>query len=277
MMKPTTTFTLNGVLRLSFGVRERKTCLTEQFDQAPLKVVRPFDVGDGRILVQIINTTAGVLGGDRFLIEINVEAGAKAIVVNQSATKVHRMEEGVLAAEDVRIKVQSGGELEYYPGLVIPFPDSDFAQSLTVNLEKQAKFGYLGLYAMGRIGRGELFGFRHLSNRTRIAVGDKPAYADALELELRLSDSSGKGIMEGFYYAAAGYWHWNEMTEFADVSLPDTLLVAGLPAIGHVYLRGLAQDGLLLQKLLREFLDKQRSGWGLEPVPFERYMGMLGI
>lgn len=276
-MKPTTTFTLNGVLRLTFGVRQGKTCLTEQFDQAPLKVVRPFDAGRGRILVQVINTTAGVLGGDRFLIEINVGPGAKAILVNQSATKVHRMAEGVLAAEDVRIKVESGGELEYYPGLVIPFPDSDFSQSLTVSLEKAAKFGFLNFYAMGRISRGESFAFRHLSNRTRISVDDKSAYADALELESRLSDSSGKGIMEGFCYATAGYWCWDEMTELADISLPNALLVSGRPAIGHIYLRGLARDGLLLQKLLREFLDKQRSGWGLEPVQFERYMGLLGI
>ena len=210
MTNPTTTFTLNGALRLTFGVRDGRTCLTEQFDQAPLKIVRPFDVGGGRILIQIINTTAGVLGGDRFLIEINVEAGAKAIVVNQSATKVHRMEDGVTGVENVKIKVQSGGELEYYPGLVIPFPDSDFSQSLTVSLEKAAKFGFFNFYSMGRISRGESFVFRHLSNRTRISGEDKPVYADALELNPRLSKVTGNGIMEGFCYTASGYWYWNE-------------------------------------------------------------------
>ncbi len=276
MTTPTATFTLSGALRLAFGLRDWETVITEQFDQAPLKVVRPFDIGNGRILVQVINSTAGVLGGDRFSVDISVGPGAKVLLVNQSATKAHRMPPGVSASEHVKISVADGGELEYYPGLVIPFPGADFSQSLAVDIGGKSKFGCLGLYAMGRVSAGEYLAFRRLSSRTKIRVAGRPAYADALELEPAAVDPEGWGLLEGNRYAASGYWYWDEMAEYEDINQPQLMLVSGIPANGHAYLRGLAQDGLVLQKAVRDFLDKQRGNWGMAPVDFERYMGILG-
>ncbi len=270
-----TSFNLAGWVRLVFKARAGRTYLADQYDEPPLKIVRPFELENGRVLVQVMNMTAGVLGGDRFLLEIVVEGGAKVVVVNQSATRVHGMLPGVSAREEVRIEVKSGGEFEYYPGLVIPFADADFSQKITANVAEDSRFGLLQWCAAGRVERGENLAFRRLSTRTGVYLGEKPCYMDALELEPRRCKPAGWGILEGHSYVASGFWHWLDRAECEDYSGPEALLVSGVPAKGQVYLRALARDGLRLQKLVREFLDRQRTAWKLAPVRFERYMGIL--
>jgi len=51
---------------------------------------------------------------------------------------------------------------------------------------------------------------------------------------------------------------------------------SGVPACGHLYVRGLARDGLALREALHALLCRRRAAWGLAPLAFERYAGIFG-
>ncbi len=265
---------VQGALRLVFRVRRGVTYLAEQFVQAPFRVVRPFPLEDGSALLQLTHVAPGMIGGDAYRLDVIVESGARVILIGASATKVHRMPLGASASHTVRCTVMPGGALEYYPGLVIPFPNSEFVQTVDVTLAADARFGMLELWAMGRIERGEYLAFRRLSSRTRVALGDRPCYMDAIELTPDRGHLAGWGMLDGYRYVTSGYWRW-EATPAQDIVGPDVVLVSGVPAEGHIYARGLARDSVALCAATSTLVSRLRAAWGLSPIPFERYSSLF--
>jgi urease accessory protein len=261
-------------LRLVFRARGAATYLAEQRAQAPLGIIRPFPQGDGSVLLQIVHVAPGLMGGDEYRLDVTVEPGARVVLTGTSATRVHPARPGGRAAQHIRFTVMDGGTLEYYPGLTIPFAGAEFVQTLDVVLAPGAKFGLLEQWAMGRIGRGECLAFRRLSSRTGIVMGGAPCYRDALELCPSETSPAGWGVLEGRRYVASGYWHWDAAPAQPDVVQDELLLVSGVPARGHRYLRCLAHDGVAMRGALRAFLTTQRAAWGLAPLPFERYTAL---
>ena len=134
-----------------------------------------------------MHSTAGLFGGDRLEARIHVEAGARALVTSQSATKIHPS--GVApACQSLRIAVETAGELHYYVDPVIPFTDSRLWQDIRVELGSGARFYYWDGLMAGRIRRGESWRFAELRSETAVFVEGELAYLD--RFELRPSDQS---------------------------------------------------------------------------------------
>lgn len=274
-----TAFGTAGELELVFRERRGVTYLAEQYMRAPLKVWRPFPLPDGRALLQIVNVSPGVMAGDRYRLTITVKGGAKLVLINQSATKIHRMPSGETASQEITLNVEGGAELEYYPGLTIPFPESDFTQRTHVNLASNGCFGMLESWAMGRTGRGEYLAFRRLSSRAYVHRKGCPIYADALELEPHALNTSGWGLLEGSKYLASGCWWWREVTKREEgrekkPALPgEPALISGvLPSQGE-FVRALYPEGLALSQALQVWLDGWRQQKQLLPFRLARYSG----
>jgi urease accessory protein len=269
--------TRKAQLELTFGVREGKTYIARQSSTTPLKIWRPFAIDskpvdhkssdDGRVLVQIVNVSPGVMAGDDYRLEFHLQPNAKVVLVNQSATKLHQMPEGLAAKQNVTIHLEEGSELEYYPGLTIPFPDAAFEQNINVELSGSAKFSFLESWAMGRVERGETFVFRQLSSRLRVKRVNKLMYADALELRPSLR---GVGILGGHTYLANGLL--SGKCEPALLYQNDMLtLVTGQLSEGQTYLRALAKDGLELKTRLDTVVKTWRAGQGRADIVFSRF------
>ncbi|MGL4611966.1 MAG: urease accessory protein UreD [Trueperaceae bacterium] len=257
--------TRQASLELTFAVNKGQTLIASQASSSPLKIWRPFDVGDGRVLVQIVNVSPGVMAGDAYRLKLTIQSGAKVVLVNQSATKLHSMPEGQRAKQNVSIIVADDGELEYYPGLTIPFPNSDFSQHVEVNLAKTAKFVILERFAVGRVERGELHQYRSVSSRARITRENKTIYADRLEL------TAGVGLLEGHSYVANGVWCWGKHVENKTIQTESLLLVSGQGANNITYLRALAKDGLELKTSLDSIVKTWRKEQGMEKIVFSRF------
>jgi urease accessory protein len=261
-----------AILELTFAVREGKTYIAHQATTAPLKIWRPFAIDakhseDRRVLVQIINVSPGVMAADSYDITIHLNQNAKVVLVNQSATKLHQMPQNLSAKQTIRIQLEEGAELEYYPGLTIPFPDAAFKQSINVELSERAKFSFLESWAMGRIERGEAFAFRQLSSRLHVKRSGKLIYTDALELH---PPFVGTGILDGHTYLANGLW-WGQYVP-ALLYQTDTLtLVTGQLSDEQIYLRSLAKDGLELKQHLQTLINSWREQQGLNFIEFSRF------
>ena len=169
----------------------------------------------------------------------------------------------------------NGAQLEYYPGLTIPFPQAVFHQEIQADLEAGVRFGILEMWAAGRVERGEELLFHEIHSRTRICVQGRPVYTDALDLRPRANDMAGPGLLEGYRYLASGYWDWGRDVECSDLSCDGLELLMGRSPYGSLYLRGMAQDGMLLRKKLHEALVRQRKRWDLCPVDFGWYSNLF--
>lgn len=265
-------------LELVFEQRDGKTYLSKQFVSSPLKIIRPFDLEDGRVLLQIVNVGPGVMAGDEFEIAITLKTGAKVVLLNQSATKLHSMTTDESARQDVKIDVQDGAELEYYPGLTIPFKETTFLQTTMVHLATTAKFAFVETWAMGRIAFDERYLFNKLSSKIKVYRGGKPCYADALELN---QVTPKLGITDNFSYIANGVWFWDVLPlniSEADLApsiqsprLSETALVSDAFLNDALYMRALANDSLELRTDVFEFINQWRQSIGLDAIDFMRY------
>jgi len=234
--------------------------------------VRPFLLDGGRALVQILTLGPGLCAGDQCTIDVTVEPGARAVVITQSASRLLSMPHGAHAAQSVALTVKAGGQLEYYPGLTIPFADSSFSQRVDARVDAGARLGVLESWSTGRAGRGEHLRFRRISSRTTIAVDGMPAYTDAVELEPAAANVGGAGILEGYRYVASGFWYGATLGPAAPMSASNGSLTAmGQSTVDQVYLRALAMDGYALGETLQAAVQRVDAGWGFEPIPLRRF------
>ena len=253
-------------------MRDGKTYLAEQFVSSPLKIVRPFMLADGRAVLQILNIGPGVIAGDFLALDIRVERGAKVILINQSASKLHTMPQGS-ARQTVKLHVEDEAELEYYPGLTIPYYLAEFYQTTDVFLQTGAKFGMLERWTMGRAAHREAFKFRQVSSRLKVRREDKLIYADGLELTP--TTAARLGISDHHSYLATGVWLWgNQQPDTAgDIVRPglsETSLTQGSFGAGQ-YLRCVSSDGLEQSRQLSEALAQWRSASGLPELELSRF------
>ena len=266
---------MDGRLSLRLVSRRGLTVITDQLVSAPFKLFRPASLGDGTLIVQVSVQGPGLRSGDRLAIDISLERGARAAVVFPSFTKLLGAIDGVPAVQECRFSVAEGAQLEYYPGLTIPFPEAVFRQTVRADLDQDVRFGILEMWAAGRVERGEELRFDEIHSRTSISVEGRPAYGDALVLRPQATDASGMGLLEGYRYWASGFWHWDGDTEGSSVCCDGLELVTGRGPRGGLYLRALAQDGVMLRQKLHELVAGHRKGWGLSPVDFGRYTNLF--
>lgn len=264
---------VRGRLELVFASTASGTMLAHSHVAAPLKIVRPFPLAGGRLLVQVLTLGPGLCAGDDNRIDVSVERGARAIVIMQAASRILGMAEGAQATQSVNLVVASGGELEYYPGLTIPFADSCYRQRLTITADRDSRFGILENWAMGRQSRGEYLRFRHLSSRTVATIAGQPVFADALEIDGRTQLMVGAGILEGHRYVASGFWHG--VSPEAAIAGPtgDVLMAFGRCASpDQVFLRAVAHDGYAMSGALQSAVDVINAAWGHESIPMRRFV-----
>ena len=190
--------TAQGSVDLTFAVRAGRTRLVKRLVNSPFVVQRCFYL-DGRLedmaYVFLANPTAGIFQGDHQCIAVNVEAGAKAHVTNQSATKVHTMPEGS-ASQETQLTVGDGAYLEYLPEPLIPFKGSRFSQSTTITVAPTGTLLYWEILAPGRVARGESLAYEWLENRLTIRTPEGvPTYHEAYRLEPRLESPHSLAIL----------------------------------------------------------------------------------
>jgi urease accessory protein len=263
---------LNGRVELVFRRGWNGTSLAHSHVSAPLKIVRPFALDGGRAIVQVLTLGPGLCGGDTCTLDVIVEPGARAVVIMQAASRILGMGDGAVATQSVNLVVGQGALLEYYPGLTIPFADSCLKQRVTVAADRDSHVGILESWAMGRTTRDEYLRFKHLSSRTVVSIGDRPVFADALEIEPARMNAAATGALENHRYVASGFWYGVPL----DAPLPaprSTSLVAFDRCVSRsqVFLRVLAHDGYEMGTTLQSAVDAINAAWGLEPIPLKRF------
>jgi urease accessory protein len=191
----------DGTLSLRFERRGGATVLAGCRFTLPLQVMTPLALADAGVathgpacggtarpcVVPVLNPTGCVLGGDRLRIDVSAEPGAHALLTTPSATKVHRSD-GPPAVQEVGLTVASGAVLEWVPDHTIPHAGAAFRQCLRAHVATGATLIVVDAFAVGRVARGDRFGFR------------------VLESALTVTDEAGWLLHDRFVLGAASGW-----------------------------------------------------------------------
>jgi urease accessory protein len=174
-----------------------QTRLVKDFAKVPFHLTGELTHDDGlpdAATVYIQTPTAGIAQGDRHAVEVTVDAGAKAHVTGQSATKVLRMERN-FGATTVDLSVGDGGYLEYLPEPTICHRDARYRQDLSLSLGADAAAVVGEVLIPGRLARGEAFAFDHAYLRTEASGPDGLLFADANDLRPAAEDPRRPGVL----------------------------------------------------------------------------------
>jgi urease accessory protein len=255
----------DGALRLRFERRGSETVVTGWRYTLPLQALAPVALDDPAAVVSILNPTGGLVGGDRLSIDVEVAAGAHAVLTTPSATRVYRTD-GEDATQSVKIVIGPRATVEWVPDHTIPFAGSAFRQTLDVEMDETARLILVDAFSAGRVGRGEAWQFALLDSA--VSVRDRQGWL--LHDRFALRGMAGKdpawdglGYAESHPYFATivliGSFERERFTADLREQCP------GADA-GRIGVAALTRGGLLLRCLAAsapELIETIEACWGL--------------
>jgi urease accessory protein len=193
-----------------------RSALLGQYVSAPMHISKPWWDG-GLLIVNAINSTAGLFSGDRIDSTIEVRAGAQMLLTSASASRAHRMPAGMATVRQ-SIRVAKDGWLEMLPSIFIPHAGSDYFQETSVQLEPGARFLWFETFTPGRVASGEAWQFTRFESRFRLAADSRPI---AREIYSLTPDSPSVQALRNQFPAAC-----HAACYAAGADFPDDLLAA---------------------------------------------------
>ena len=238
---------VRGSLALDFksDVRSGMTFLAASAQEPPLRIIRPFRLEDGSVLVHLHNVSGGVLGGDCLNTSVNVGPRASVQVTSTGATRVYRSRDNWPATTQFnRFTVAENALLEYVPDAIIPFAKARFRQETTINLDAGAGLFWWEILSPGRLARGEVFEYEYVELKTDITVEGRSIVAENVRLQPEVRELSSFARLGPYRYWFTFY--------IARVGLQTEAWLAGEET---------------LREVVRKFHQPGEALWGISALP----------
>jgi urease accessory protein len=240
----------------------RGTYLAAQSFCAPIHVSKAYWDGE-MLLVNVVNQTAGIFGGDAITSHIVVEPGARVLLSSPSAARFHPSHEMESRLEQT-FEIRAGGSLDVFPEISIPQRDSISFQKTVIAMEQGAELMYLETLTPGRVASGEAFAFTNYSWSTGVKVAGRLVYRERASITPGDSSVAGlRALYPSGYYAsillispASENWKsdfQHEMTKLSE-EVPAKIAASRLIARGWS-IRVLAADSLRLRESIRKIRE----------------------
>ena len=170
-------------LRLAYQRRGARTVLAERAHRGPLVVQRPlYPEGETVCHTILVHPPAGIAGGDRLALTLEIRAHAHVLLTTPGAGKWYRSA-GARGELVQRIRVAEGGVCEFLPQESIVFDGALGTLATEVELAGSAVFIGAEMLCLGRTGAGERFTRGGLALRTRISRDGRPLWLERGVLE----------------------------------------------------------------------------------------------
>jgi urease accessory protein len=159
-----------GTLDLDYERQGHRTILTKSRCSSPWHLFPPMYLdASGCAFTSLVNPSGGFVAEDHLSIQASVGRDAHVVLSTPSANRVYRSLGGE-ARQTVRLSVASGGILEWFPDVTIPFAGSRFAQTIDLWLAEGATALIWDSLASGRVARGERWVFESLQNEIQMTT-----------------------------------------------------------------------------------------------------------
>ncbi|WP_243458046.1 urease accessory protein UreD [Sporosarcina sp. Te-1] len=207
----------HGKLDLVFEPRRGYTRMPHVYQQPPLKASRELYTGkDPTATVYVMESSGGMVAGDRNDLTIRLLPDSQARIVQQSALKVYRSHTGVPCIQTIEVEVGARARMEWMPEVIIPFADAKFQMDTTIRLAKDATVLWGEIIAPGREKRGEVFEFESFKSNMRIYVEDVLLAMDSIHFVPKRMQLSQMGLLEASLYVGS-VWLVSPAVESLDV------------------------------------------------------------
>ena len=190
-----------------------KTYLEDSYFTAPFKIAKPFfDGADGVMSLMVMSSSAGVMEGDTYRIDVQLDKDTKVRLETQSYQKIHRMKDGY-AAQYNSFNLEKGAFLDYAPKPTIPFAHSNFCSNTECRLAEGAAFIYSEILTAGRVKSGETFRFREYRSGMRIYYGSELIFLENQFLNPQEQNLEDIGFFEGFTHQASMGFFYDQIND----------------------------------------------------------------
>lgn len=159
-------------------------------EQGSLRVRFPGPAG-GPLEAMLVNTAGGMVGGDRFAVEIAAGRDAQLVVGTAAAEKVYRST-GPATEVAVRLALAAGARLAWLPQETILFDGARLKRRIDVAMEEGASLVLAEAMVLGRSAMGERVEAGAVIDRWRVRVGGRLVFAESLRLEGAIATMLGE-------------------------------------------------------------------------------------
>jgi urease accessory protein len=251
-LRPATRY-WNARLEVRVARRAAASIAVHRRHRGPLRLQKPlYPEGPGVAHLLVVHPPAGIAGGDRLEIDIDVSNDAHALVTMPGATKWYRSD-GARAHQHVALTVARGACLEWLPPENIVFDGADLHTSTTIACERGATCIGWDIVVLGRRASGERFEEGAVRQDLTLSCDDRMLWRERARLigaDALLASRTGWSGR-----AVAGVlWAWGSALSDADLercrdatmARPD----AGITVLG---------DGLVVARALSDSAERVRD------------------
>jgi len=164
----------NGSLKISFSNNE----ISNLYYTTPLRAFSNDDGNNDIPAAVIVNTSGGLVSGDKHKININLKNNSKALIFSQSAEKIYKSLNNIEANINNEIKVGDNSWLEWLPQETILFEDSKLNRNLKIYLSKNSESLVGEIVVLGRLAKGEFTNNIFLKDSISIYKNSKIQWLD---------------------------------------------------------------------------------------------------
>lgn len=168
-----------GAVQLGFRLdKEKRTVPARIRHRGPFLVQRPFyPAGPDTCHSYLIHPPGGVAGGDELELDVEVDAGASALLTTPAAGKFYRAPDKQQTVHQ-KLRVAEKAQLEYLPMENICFAGARLQQDTRIHLADSASLVVWDVFCLGRPAAGEVFREGWLRQSLEIYRGERLIFGE---------------------------------------------------------------------------------------------------
>jgi urease accessory protein len=156
--------------------------LADLHQVTPLRILFPHALPGDPLTAALVNTSGGLVGGDRLRVAVDIGPSAAALVCAQAAEKVYRSL-GPDSRIDIELKVGAHAWLEMLPQETILFDGGRLRRRTSVDVAQDGRFLGGEILVLGRQARGEHVRSGLLQDGWEIRREGRLTWVDRLRLD----------------------------------------------------------------------------------------------
>ncbi|SDU05340.1 urease accessory protein UreD [Halopseudomonas salegens] len=172
-------------LNMGFASKGGRTVLERLSHRGPLRIQRPLHPEGAQCPhLYILHPPGGLVSGDNLRLQVDMDAGATALLTTPSSGKFYRARDnGTLQVQHNRFSLQTGASLEYLPQDTIAFEGCNARMITRLDMAADARFCLWDLLCLGRPAAGEGFTNGRVDQHLDIWREGRPLYIERNRFE----------------------------------------------------------------------------------------------
>ncbi|WP_343610742.1 urease accessory protein UreD [Chryseobacterium oranimense] len=262
---------MDSHLHIIAGFKDGGSYVKDLYVSLPFRVV---SVGqrksDNKLYQMIMTSSPGILDGDHYQLDIELEKDASLQLQSQSYQRLFNMKDK--AVQELNVKMDNNTSFAYVPHPVVPHEDSNFQSKANIQVGKNSQIIISEIITCGRKHYGEVFKLKRFQNLMEIYHENKLVIKDNVVIQPDLIPISSIGNLEQYthqgtliFYSTKENVDKNSLietiVESAEQHQPEMEVEVSAMEDNGFVIRALGHEGELMYNF---FLHIQEVLWSLE-------------